>query len=79
MRNYLVFSLLFISTSVLANNTDVLNSKFHNPDNKKLTHKASPQRIDNKGIINPKFHHPDNKEHHVIRKSKKTPSSTPAL
>ncbi len=79
MRNYLVLSLLFISTSVLANNTDVLNSKFHNPDNKKTTQKVSPATIDNKGIINPKFHHPGNKEYHVIKKSKNTPSSTSAL
>ncbi|MCD9464912.1 hypothetical protein C9J19_04210 [Photobacterium phosphoreum] len=79
MRNYLVFSLLFISTSVLANNTEVLNSKFHNPDNKKITQKSSPPTIKNKGVINSKFHHPDNKEHHVIKRSKNTPSSTSAL
>lgn len=78
MKNYFVFSLLFISTSVLAN-TDIINSKFHNPHNKKVIQKVSKPAINSNRIINPKFHHPDNKEHHVIKKTKKIPASVPAL
>lgn len=69
MKLYFIFCLLFFSTSAFSS-TDVLNSKFHNPNNKKNNQKIeTPTIIDNR-VINSKFHHPDNKEHHVIKKNK---------
>ena len=69
MKLYFIFCLLFISTSAFSS-TEVINSKFHHPGNKKNIQKVvTPTIIDNR-VINSKFHHPGNKEHHVIKKSK---------
>ncbi|MCD9465907.1 hypothetical protein [Photobacterium iliopiscarium] len=69
MKVYLIFFLLFISTSAFSSSA-VINSKFHNPDNKKNILKTVTPTISDNRVINSKFHHPGNKEHHVIKKSK---------
>ncbi|MCD9516239.1 hypothetical protein [Photobacterium carnosum] len=70
MKIYFIFCLLFISTSAFSS-TAVINSKFHNPDNKKNILKIVTPTITDNRIINSKFHHPGNKKYHVVNKTKK--------
>ncbi|PSU74513.1 hypothetical protein [Photobacterium phosphoreum] len=70
MKNYLIFTLLFVSISSFANPI-VINSKHHNPDNKKYILKKIILVEKNSRIINSKYHNPDNKKYHVIKNKPK--------
>ncbi|MEC6906840.1 hypothetical protein VXS04_04055 [Photobacterium piscicola] len=69
MKLSFIFCLLFVSTSAFSS-TDVINSKFHNPNNKKISQKIEILTVIDNRVINSKFHHPGNKAHHVIKKNK---------
>ena len=75
MKLYFILGLLFVSMSAFSS-TKVLNSKFHNPHNKKNVQKIVTPTVTDHRVINSKFHHPGNKEHHVIKKIKNIPMPT---